>query len=146
MARGYATFANGGFLIDPFFIWEIRDAEGDIVYRANPPQVCESCVANTATLSAAPAEEGTGEPEYRPLAIAGNTRLADFGLSKGYHWRCQAVTFCADSLPVAAPSRCVRHKKPPLRTVTSQRKPALGDTRQPHFPGKSNHRKPLKNT
>ena len=43
LARGYATIANGGFLIDPYFIREIRDAAGQTVFKASPKVACPSC-------------------------------------------------------------------------------------------------------
>ncbi|MDE2148540.1 MAG: PBP1A family penicillin-binding protein [Gammaproteobacteria bacterium] len=42
-ARGYAVFANGGFLVTPYFIRQIEDAHGQVVYRADPPTACPRC-------------------------------------------------------------------------------------------------------
>jgi penicillin-binding protein 1A len=43
MARVYATFANGGFLIKPYFIERIESNEGEIVYQAKPKTACPTC-------------------------------------------------------------------------------------------------------
>ena len=43
VARGYAVFSNGGFRIDPWFIDEVRDRNGELVYKANPPLACRGC-------------------------------------------------------------------------------------------------------
>lgn len=43
MARGYAVFANGGYLVTPYFIHEIDDRYGKPVYVANPARACRSC-------------------------------------------------------------------------------------------------------
>lgn len=43
MARGYAVFANGGFLVDPYMITQIADRDGNVVFRATPPVACTSC-------------------------------------------------------------------------------------------------------
>jgi penicillin-binding protein 1A len=43
MARMYAVFANGGFLIDPFFIERIESSTGEILFQANPKQACTGC-------------------------------------------------------------------------------------------------------
>lgn len=43
MVRGYATFANGGFLIEPYFIRRIDDRDGQPVYQANPVRACPEC-------------------------------------------------------------------------------------------------------
>ncbi|WP_062536499.1 penicillin-binding protein 1A, partial [Mizugakiibacter sediminis] len=42
MARGYAVFANGGFLVDPYFVSEIDDRDGKIVYAAKPARACRT--------------------------------------------------------------------------------------------------------
>ncbi|MDQ3038934.1 MAG: penicillin-binding protein 1A, partial [Pseudomonadota bacterium] len=43
VARGYAAFANGGFLITPFFIDSIRDRAGKEVFKEKPPSACPDC-------------------------------------------------------------------------------------------------------
>lgn len=43
MARGYAVIANGGFLVDPYFIAEIADRDGKVIYRADPLRACRDC-------------------------------------------------------------------------------------------------------
>ena len=43
MARGFAVFANGGYLVTPYFIHEIDDRNGKPVYVANPARACRSC-------------------------------------------------------------------------------------------------------
>ncbi len=43
MARGYAVFANGGYLVTPYFIHEIDDRNGKPVYIANPARACRNC-------------------------------------------------------------------------------------------------------
>ena len=43
MARGYAVFDNGGFLIDPYIIDKIIDTSGKEVFVANPKIACITC-------------------------------------------------------------------------------------------------------
>ncbi len=43
MARGYAVFANGGYLVDPYLVTEIDDRDGKVVYRADPAVACATC-------------------------------------------------------------------------------------------------------
>ena len=43
LATGYAVFANGGYLVSPYFIQRIENGEGDIVWQAEPVQVCAEC-------------------------------------------------------------------------------------------------------
>jgi penicillin-binding protein 1A len=43
MARGYAVFANGGFLVDPYFIDRIVDRDDKEIYKAQPTLACQRC-------------------------------------------------------------------------------------------------------
>jgi len=45
VARGYAVFANGGSLVDPWFIEEVRDRDGQVLARENPAVACRGCGA-----------------------------------------------------------------------------------------------------
>ncbi|KTF16494.1 PBP1A family penicillin-binding protein [Pseudoalteromonas carrageenovora] len=41
LARGMSSFANGGHLIEPYFISEIQDAYGNVLFKANPAMACD---------------------------------------------------------------------------------------------------------
>ena len=43
VARAYAVFANGGFLVEPYFIDRIEDMDGNTVYKADPVRACYDC-------------------------------------------------------------------------------------------------------
>jgi penicillin-binding protein 1A len=43
MARGFAVFANGGFLVTPYFVDEVTDTSGRVVFKATPPLACPTC-------------------------------------------------------------------------------------------------------
>ena len=43
VATGYATFANGGYKVSPYFIERIDNSQGVTVWRAAPKEVCEGC-------------------------------------------------------------------------------------------------------
>ncbi len=48
LTAAYAAFANGGHRVEPILILEVRDHEGNLLYRANPepgPQVIDERVA-----------------------------------------------------------------------------------------------------
>ncbi|ARU28872.1 peptidase [Cellvibrio sp. PSBB006] len=72
MATGYATFANGGFKIEPHLVTRIEDASGEVVYEAQPMIVCKECEQAEAARQAAallnvlPEEE----PGYIPFEEA----------------------------------------------------------------------------
>ncbi|QCU91193.1 penicillin-binding protein 1A [Thiomicrorhabdus sediminis] len=40
VARGYATFSNTGYLIEPYLIEEVRDFNGDLLFKAEPKRAC----------------------------------------------------------------------------------------------------------
>jgi penicillin-binding protein 1A len=77
MARGYAVFANGGHLVDPWFIDRIVDGDGKLIYRAGPAvvcdQVCESEREATPVTAELVADQDAGDesraPVYRPLTV-----------------------------------------------------------------------------
>lgn len=43
LTRGYTVFANGGHLIEPFLVRRIENTVGQVIYSANPLQVCQTC-------------------------------------------------------------------------------------------------------
>ncbi|HLF97235.1 MAG TPA: penicillin-binding protein 1A [Methylococcaceae bacterium] len=43
MARTYAVFANGGFLVAPYFVERVEARNGEIVYQAKPQRACREC-------------------------------------------------------------------------------------------------------
>lgn len=49
MATGYATFANGGYRIQPHFIQRIEDVTGKVIYTAKPEYACIPCINKTAS-------------------------------------------------------------------------------------------------
>ncbi|MBP2837454.1 peptidoglycan glycosyltransferase/peptidoglycan DD-transpeptidase MrcA [Dickeya parazeae] len=43
VVRGYSVMANGGYLVDPYFITKIDNAAGNTVFSATPKIVCDTC-------------------------------------------------------------------------------------------------------
>lgn len=88
MARGYAVFANGGFLVTPWFITSIDNRDGKPVYQANPLVACPQCpqrqgsdpdqpVSTTELATSASTSEPILEPVTAlPNATADQPRLA----------------------------------------------------------------------
>ena len=62
MATGYATFANGGYRIQPHFIDRIEDAYGKVIYQSNPDYACIPCI-NEKEQPADEAEPATPDDE-----------------------------------------------------------------------------------
>jgi penicillin-binding protein 1A len=47
IARGYAVFSNGGYLIDPYLISRVESGSGEIVFENIPRIVCNDCLIET---------------------------------------------------------------------------------------------------
>jgi penicillin-binding protein 1A len=43
LATGYATFANGGLKVEPYFIQRIEDSAGKVLFEAQPKLACADC-------------------------------------------------------------------------------------------------------
>jgi penicillin-binding protein 1A len=48
ITRGYAVFANGGYLVEPYFIERIADSAGNILFEAQPLRACADCTPDIA--------------------------------------------------------------------------------------------------
>ena len=48
VARGFSAFANGGFLVTPWFIDEVRDSNGAVIFKEKPATACPDCGIGTA--------------------------------------------------------------------------------------------------
>lgn len=44
MATGYASFANGGYSVAPYFIQRVESSNGKAIFEADPRIVCEACM------------------------------------------------------------------------------------------------------
>lgn len=80
MATAYATFANGGYKITPYLVTRIEDSLGNIVYEANPQQVCETCdqpVVTETESAAAPAANIAPRVMDRRIAYLIDSMLKD---------------------------------------------------------------------
>ncbi len=58
VARGYAVFANGGSRVDPWFIDEVRDRDGKVIFKAEPAVACRGCGGGSASAAAPQVVDG----------------------------------------------------------------------------------------
>jgi penicillin-binding protein 1A len=72
VARAYAVFANGGFLVDPHFIREVVRPDGTVLFKAAPPVACPECAE--AKIEAAAGTPATPPPS--PPPVPGPAELA----------------------------------------------------------------------
>ena len=74
MARGYAVFANGGYLVTTYFISEIDDRDGKPVYAANPARACRTCAERLLdTRPPGPPPPATSTPDNTAAAASTTT-------------------------------------------------------------------------
>jgi penicillin-binding protein 1A len=74
VATGYATFANGGYKVEPYFVERIENGLGETVWRATPRIVCSACASDDEAAPAAPAAPGSSPaapPSASPAVQAG---------------------------------------------------------------------------
>ncbi len=75
IVRGYAVFANGGFLITPHMMTRITDSEGTLIKEIKPLSVCIDCDVNKPKVDKIVDEQLTDEQiaedkiEYAPRVI-----------------------------------------------------------------------------
>ena len=80
LVTGYATFANGGYRVEHHFIERIANANGDVLYEADPVLVCADCGLQASAPSRAddcskpPPPPATAKPEP-PALISDVTEL-----------------------------------------------------------------------
>ncbi len=70
MARGYAVFSNGGYLIDPYIISRIESGTGEVIFQHQPKSVCQGC--ETENLDELAAIEAAAEAEQEAEVDAPN--------------------------------------------------------------------------
>ncbi|MGH8442817.1 MAG: penicillin-binding protein 1A [Nevskiaceae bacterium] len=75
VARGYAVFANGGFLVDPYYIAEITRSDGAVLFKAAPPVACAEC-AEAKIEAAGQFQPPAAGPPATPPPVPGPAALA----------------------------------------------------------------------
>ncbi len=79
MARAYSVFANGGFLVTPYYITEIDNRDGTPIYKADPVKACRTCEArllDEGKTTAAPAQPDSAAGDPGALADTANALTA----------------------------------------------------------------------
>ena len=79
IATGYAILANEGFKVEPWLIERIENADGEIVYAADPLVACPDCAnADSDALEEVRMEDilGTAVPEVRAAERVMDPRVA----------------------------------------------------------------------
>jgi penicillin-binding protein 1A len=88
VTRGFAVFANGGFRVTPWFIDEVRDRDGTLLFKENPAIACRGCGAGSGRARSgnvvdgfnfgapAPARPAAETPETEPEPLPADAVLA----------------------------------------------------------------------
>jgi len=94
MARGYAVLANGGFLVDPYFIARIEEEGKGVIFQADPVVACPDCEEpaedpapvttptppEVAAASAAMEQMGPAVPRPAPRTISAENRFLMYSM------------------------------------------------------------------
>ena len=70
MARGYSVFANGGHLINPYYINQIKDYNDEVIFQAKPLVVCNECIEDKADILVDTTEQNTLSEENELIVPA----------------------------------------------------------------------------
>jgi penicillin-binding protein 1A len=73
MVTGYATLANGGYRVTPYFIDKVLDLKGEVLFQANPPRVCHECEVASATAASGAGPDTGSAPETTVISGSGST-------------------------------------------------------------------------
>lgn len=90
MARGYSVLANGGYLVEPYFIDRIEDARDGVLYEAVPLKVCKSCAAITQTGDEDP-DAAQAQPQVAPRVLSAQNQYLMTSMMKDVVQRGTAV-------------------------------------------------------
>ena len=89
MARGYAVFANGGFLVEPYYLQRIIGPDGAVVFEAEPLYACAECAepqvdaTQAADMLGGPIRvQQTDESRWGGLTYLDEKRLAPTAISQ----------------------------------------------------------------
>ena len=67
IVRGYATFANNGFLIEPYVIERVEDENGNVVMASSPSIACDSPCSELAAPAQAAATTTVSDTDAKPV-------------------------------------------------------------------------------
>ncbi|MBT8437216.1 MAG: penicillin-binding protein 1A, partial [Gammaproteobacteria bacterium] len=79
MARGYAVFSNGGYLIDPYIITRVESGSGELIFQNHPRTVCQGCEIESldelAAKEAAAVEQQQVDQQTAAVAVSEEEQL-----------------------------------------------------------------------
>jgi len=81
IARGYAVFSNGGYLIDPYIINRVESGTGEIIYQSEPRTVCQGCETEDLAELAAAEKALAEQPETPEDAASTDAATEDASAS-----------------------------------------------------------------
>ncbi|MCC8364158.1 penicillin-binding protein 1A [Lysobacter sp. A6] len=106
VARGYAAFANGGFLVTPWYVDEVKDRNGKVIFKEKPKVACPGCgmrngqlVSSTVvdgfdlgnTPAPAPANAATVAKPVEPAKVPEGSELAPRAIDERVAYQLQSM-------------------------------------------------------
>ena len=79
MARAYAVFANGGYLVEPYLIESITNQEGEMIFKQPEVVLCDDCEGKLEqqALAAMIQENGTVENNQKTTVISSSSQTEE---------------------------------------------------------------------
>lgn len=102
IARGYAAFANGGYLVTPWFVDEVKDRNGKVIFKEKPAVACRGCggrvgqeiasnVVDGFDLGNAPAPASTTKAPVKTVAAPSDAVLAQLAIDPRVAYQLQSM-------------------------------------------------------
>ena len=82
LTRAYGVFASGGYLVDPWLIDRIEDADGNVVYEHAPAIACEECPLPVPEAVAIEGDETLSQAEGGDVDATRDESGEDYGLEE----------------------------------------------------------------
>ncbi len=80
MARGYAVLANGGFLVDPYFIQRVEEDGTGVIFEAAPRLACPGCTDLPVVDDPAAADPTAIPDGYAPRVLSPQNRYLMYSM------------------------------------------------------------------
>lgn len=70
VVTGYAAFANGGYLVKPYVVTKVVNAENHVVYQHTPVIACGTCQSSELPATQTEDSSGVQQTQYAPSVIS----------------------------------------------------------------------------
>ncbi|MET0042435.1 MAG: penicillin-binding transpeptidase domain-containing protein, partial [Candidatus Thiodiazotropha sp. 6PLUC3] len=119
MSEGYSVLANGGFYVSSHIIESIRDDQSELLYQANPLQICDEAMEQAAAEAADQISINDPESEITEQAEPITPRCAAQAISQQNHYLMHSMLRDVIQLGTARKARALGRKDIAGKTGTT---------------------------